>query len=178
MSVASPRNEDGGTFFGRQDQLRAACYAICGNNHLAEDLFQETAIACWRGYHMYDPQKATFSAWVHGILRHVHADHYRRRDNRHTLLSPAALARILDVAAESEHVPLDRRQALLQGCLDQLVGRRTATVGIYATTINSAARPLPLGQGAVIAAVKKGLSRARAHLATCMGARLESTNHE
>ena len=46
-------------FLHYQDQLRAACYAVAGDPHLAEDIFQETSLACWKSFAQFDPEKAT-----------------------------------------------------------------------------------------------------------------------
>lgn len=44
----------------------------------AEDIVQEVLIAVWRKASLFDPGKASFSAWLHRITRNRWIDHRRR----------------------------------------------------------------------------------------------------
>lgn len=45
--------------------------ALCGDDHLADDLVQETFVAAWNSRERYDG-RCRFSTWLYGILRFRH----------------------------------------------------------------------------------------------------------
>jgi RNA polymerase sigma-70 factor (ECF subfamily) len=168
VSEPGPGHEDFlRRFLSAQDGLRAACHACCGDPHLADDLFQETALAAWRGFAQYDG-KRSFGAWLRGVLRHVHADHWRKRGNRQAVLPPAAVGALLEAAAPViDDEPRDDRASALSRCLDRLgAGARTLLRLRYDDDLGREAIAEALGRSP--AAVKKGLTRARSALLACM----------
>jgi RNA polymerase sigma-70 factor (ECF subfamily) len=51
---------------------------LCGDDHEAEDLAQETFVEAWRSLHRFDG-RARFSTWLYGILRHRFLKSRRKR---------------------------------------------------------------------------------------------------
>ena len=155
-------------FLQYQDQLRATCYAVAGDPRLAEDIFQETSLACWKSFAQFDPEKATFNVWANGVLRHIHANHWRRRQNQQTILPPETVEQILEAAADDLEGPTDVRQERLRRCLQGLSQPIQDLLRCrYGEQLSREA--LASRSGRSVAAVKKALTRARAHLANCMG---------
>jgi RNA polymerase sigma factor (sigma-70 family) len=66
--------DDGDTFedvlLRERRRLVALCAGITRNQHVAEDLAQETLIEAWRHLHTLR-RKVQFSAWLNGIARNV-----------------------------------------------------------------------------------------------------------
>ncbi|MEZ5951778.1 MAG: sigma-70 family RNA polymerase sigma factor [Planctomycetaceae bacterium] len=60
--------------FGRMVELYAepvwrCARGLCGDDHEAQDLAQETFVEAWRSLQRFDG-RARFSTWLYGILRH------------------------------------------------------------------------------------------------------------
>jgi RNA polymerase sigma-70 factor (ECF subfamily) len=51
---------------------------LCGDDHEAEDLAQETFVEAWRSLQRFDG-RARFSTWLYGILRHRFLKSRRKR---------------------------------------------------------------------------------------------------
>nr|MDA3962537.1 sigma-70 family RNA polymerase sigma factor [Planctomycetota bacterium] len=85
-------------FLQVQDGLRAAALSLCGDPHQADDLFQETTMACWRSYDRYDPERP-FGAWARGVLRNVAHAHWRKQAKAGVSLSQEAIESIVGAHA-------------------------------------------------------------------------------
>jgi RNA polymerase sigma-70 factor (ECF subfamily) len=59
------------------DVLFGYAYARVQDDHVAEDLVQETLLAAWRGRHTFAGGSSE-RTWLVGILKHKLADHWRR----------------------------------------------------------------------------------------------------
>jgi RNA polymerase sigma-70 factor (ECF subfamily) len=98
----------------------------------AHDLLQQTAIALWRNFSDYDPQKP-FGAWAYGYAR-VEARRFLRQNQRRALLSEKALeALIADAEIHQETAPTEEneRLRLLAGCLERLPNTQKGVVAGY-----------------------------------------------
>ncbi|WP_298445896.1 RNA polymerase sigma factor SigE [Gordonia sp. (in: high G+C Gram-positive bacteria)] len=60
------------------DRVYRLAYRLCGNQHDAEDLTQETFIRVFRSLHNYQP--GTFEGWLHRITTNLFLDMVRRRN--------------------------------------------------------------------------------------------------
>ena len=155
-------------FLQVQDGLRAAAHALCGDPHLADDVFQETAIACWRSYETYDSDRS-FNAWARGILRNVLVNQWRRQGRQGKHLSGEAVEQILAIAPEPQ--VNDPRLEALRACMAQLAPRASALLALrYGEDLGREAIAQRLGSSAE--AIKKALTRARNSLSECLAKRL------
>ena len=59
-----------------------------GDRGLAEDLVQDVFLAVWRGAAGFDPDKASFSTWIHRITRNRATDLARRKRARVRTVAP------------------------------------------------------------------------------------------
>lgn len=69
--------------FGQMVELHAqpvwrCARVLCGDDHEAEDLAQETFVEAWRSLQRFDG-RARFSTWLYGILRHRFLKSRRKR---------------------------------------------------------------------------------------------------
>ncbi len=49
------------------------------DDHVAEEVVQETVLAAWRKYDQFDPGRGSERAWMFGIARNVAATRHQRR---------------------------------------------------------------------------------------------------
>ena len=56
---------------------RFAC-AMTGSKPAAEDVTQETFVALFRDLHRYDPERASFTTYLYGIVRNLSRERVRR----------------------------------------------------------------------------------------------------
>lgn len=79
------------------ERLRRTALALCRDEHLADDLAQETLAEAWRSLARFDG-RCRFTTWLHGIL--VHRGH---KAARHAASRPRLLAH----DAAPPHEPID-----------------------------------------------------------------------
>lgn len=60
-----------------EDRLVRQAYLMCREQHLAEELAQETLIAAWKGTKKFDG-KCQFFTWLYGILIRIHKNKLRQ----------------------------------------------------------------------------------------------------
>jgi RNA polymerase sigma-70 factor (ECF subfamily) len=94
-------------------------HALVRNLADAEDVFQQTALALWRRFDVYDPNRC-FLRWACGIARLEAATWLRARARERLRFSDALTLTLLDAFVDlTDEEPTDR-QAALAGCLDKL----------------------------------------------------------
>lgn len=65
-----------------QEGVLRMAHAITGDRAAAEDLTQEAFVSAFRHLHAYDASRATFPAWLHGIVRNASRNFLRHRKSR------------------------------------------------------------------------------------------------
>ncbi len=98
--------------------LRRYMAAHVPGHHQAEDAFQETAMALWRSYRQYDPDRP-FQAWAFGIARNQ-ALKSRRDAGRDRLVFQEDVASTLCDRLETRADELDGRRRFLDGCMEKI----------------------------------------------------------
>lgn len=90
---------------------------VLNNEADAEEVFQNTCLAVWNKFHLYDPTK-DFGSWA---CRMAHFESLKLRDNRKKLrfLSDDALAALAD-AAQPIAQRIDERREALANCVSKL----------------------------------------------------------
>jgi RNA polymerase sigma-70 factor (ECF subfamily) len=80
--VAIAQREDRAAFAALFDfyapRLKSMLIRMGISAEAAEDLAQDTLLAVWRKAALYDPQRATASAWIYAIARNLRIDRLRR----------------------------------------------------------------------------------------------------
>jgi RNA polymerase sigma-70 factor len=158
-----------GRYLAVQPAVRAYALAVLRDIHAAEDALQETALAAWAEIGRYDESRP-FEAWILGIARNKCADLLRARE-RHPVLPDDVLGELARDAAALAAEGAGRRQALSR-CLEMLgAGARELVRLRFEEELGAAEISGRLGRS--LAAVRKGLARARAFLMDCGRAELE-----
>lgn len=100
--VAVARRQDRTAFAALFDfyapRLKTMLIRMGAGAEAAEDVAQDTLLAVWRKAALYDPQRATASAWIYAIARNLRIDRLRR-DGRAKLF---ALYETLETQDEPE----------------------------------------------------------------------------
>jgi len=65
-----------------QEGVLRMAFAITGDRAAAEDVAQEAFVSAFRHLHTYDASRATFPAWLHGIVRNASRNIVRQRKGR------------------------------------------------------------------------------------------------
>ncbi len=143
--------------------------AIVRDYQLAEDVYQETAVAILKDLNGFDPSR-DFRAWMRGVARNK-AKQALTRVSREQKVPLEELETLIDQAyseqGEDESAYLIRYQAYLPDCMGRLVDwQRTAVRLRYAENLNLAAIARNLNKST--GAVQVGLSRARDLLHACI----------
>jgi len=165
--VESTLDESRGRFLQRymsaQPALRAYALAVLRDIHAAEDVLQETALAAWAQINRYDASRP-FEAWILGIARNKCVDALRARQP--ALALPEDV--ISDLARDAAGLGAEgaeRRQALAH-CLEKL-GEAARQLVRLRFEQGLSAQEISGRLGRSLAAVRKGLTRARAFLMAC-----------
>lgn len=159
-------------FVRRRAQHLGFLRVLCRDEALAEELFQDLAVAVLEGGERYDPAAGDFDAWVRGIARNLWRAHLRRRRPASPLESIAeqAVAAAWDDRGAEEAAEQEERLTRLRACLDRLApAARTLVQQRYAEALSSAA--IGAASGRSPAAVDTALCRVRAVLLACLGGR-------
>jgi RNA polymerase sigma-70 factor (ECF subfamily) len=149
----------------QEDLLRFVLPLVGGRLSDAEDVVQEAAIALWRKFERYDPDRP-FLAWAKQFVQYEALMHARRQ-SRYTFLTEE-LINSLSVRQDEMEEEKRRRLIVLDRCLTKLspedlalverrYAERSVTVGQLAETMGTAANVL-----------YKSLARIRRALALCV----------
>lgn len=130
----------------------------------ARDIVQETAVALWKHFRDYDPERS-FANWACGFAR-IEIRRFLRRMHRRAALSETAAEAMLvadEVAAETH----EQRERHLAECMAQLPPRQRRLVeGYYFEEAEVAS--LAREHGHTVEAVYKALQRIRRVLLDCL----------
>jgi RNA polymerase sigma-70 factor (ECF subfamily) len=94
-------------------------YTIVRNLADADDVFQQTALALWRRFDAYDPDRS-FLHWALGVARFEAASWLRKRARDRLRFSDDLTALLLDAFAALPEGEVSDRQAALPGCVNKL----------------------------------------------------------
>jgi len=149
--------------------------AVLGDEHLAEDLTQETFLAAHRKIDSFDT-KRNFGAWLRGIARNK-VLHDRRVVARHPLVVDTCVVEGMEqvyTLFDEVQGPWDTRIQGVRRCVGQLNDNlRSAVVAVYGQgqTIREAAGRM----GISFEAAAKRLSRARELVRDCVERSIQNT---
>lgn len=159
-------------FLAAQEDLRAWLAAMVRDWSRADDLMQDTALALWRAFDRYDPERP-FAAWARGVAKHLLYKEWDRARRGPRAIDPATADLLLEAFARHEPPPEDRRREALRRCLALADARTRALLGWrYGEDLGPEAIAARGGLG--LEAVKKALTRAKARLADCVERRLRA----
>lgn len=143
--------------------------ARCRDDALAEDLFQDLAIAVIEGRGRYRSQDGDVDAWVRGIARNLVRAHRRRQaaaPHRSATIEEL-VDRAYDDRAADEGAELAERMRRLRGCLARLGAQARDLLRLrYEERLPSSAAAQRLGRS--VNAVDTMLCRVRAALLACL----------
>lgn len=66
-------------FRARIARILASQYGSALSEEDRCDIWNEVCLAVWESIHNWNPLEASFSAWVSGVVKHIGADHVKRR---------------------------------------------------------------------------------------------------
>lgn len=142
------------------------CYSILRDRAAAEDVAQEVFVKLWKSLGTYDG-RAQLSTWVYAITRNAALSALRGRRNLVSLSEPATLAEAEAAAPVEDAVGAD--DARLWRAVAELPDAQRRVVTLYyqdERPVEEVAAMLGMPTGTV----KTHLHRARARLATALGA--------
>jgi RNA polymerase sigma-70 factor (ECF subfamily) len=153
----------------QEDLLRFVLPLVGARLSDAEDVVQEAAIALWKKFDQYDPDRP-FLTWAKRFVQYEALMHARRQ-NRYTFLTEE-LINSLSVRQDEIENDKQRRLAMLDQCLAKLPPEDLALV-----ERRYAERSVTVGQvaeamGATANVLYKNLARIRRALALCVARKL------
>ncbi len=169
--MADPHASPAAQFLARRAQHLGFLRVLCRDDCLAEDLFQDLAVAVLEGTARFDPAQGDFDRWVRGIARNLWRTHLRRRRPNTPLLAEveAAVAACWDARGPDEALMQEERLRGLRACLERLSSTaRTLIARRYEHGEGSAAIAQHTGRS--VGAVDTALCRARGLLLACLEA--------
>lgn len=156
-------------FLRRRAQHLGFLRVLCRDEILAEELFQDLALAVLQGAERYRPEQGDFDSWVRGIARNLWRGHLRRRRPTAALDEAVenAVAAACDDRSPAEAMEQDERLGRLHGCLERLApDARELVRSRYERAESSLSIAGRLGRSA--AAIDTALHRIRAILLDCL----------
>lgn len=162
-------------FLDHQDDLRAFIGAVVRDATQRDDVFQEVAMALWKGFDNYDSQRP-FGAWARGVAKNRVLKHYRSEGRVPVAMTPAAVEATLNAfdAIESVDGQGDAWKDALETCLQRLPAHSRKILSMrYDRETDISAMATILRK--TVAAIYQSLSRIRKQLEICMRERLQTS---
>ena len=157
-------------FLPCEPDLRAYTSVLVSDPAKREDAFQAVALALWKAFSTYDPERAAFGAWARGVATNTIMNEHRKHRRFPVVLSPEAITAVQEAFDRSEHSATDRRAALAE-CLAALPEQGRKILNARYTEGHSC-DAIASGQRTTTAAIHQSLSRLRRKLAMCINKRL------
>ena len=156
-------------FTARRAQVLGYLRVLVRDAHMAEDLFQETALVVIKSIDRFDPNQ-DFDAWVRGIARNLVRNAMRKAGREHLMASNVLAERIDQAHANGsahESDGLSEQLEQLKNCLDKIQGPNRELLDLrYDRKLSLKSIAQSLGRSA--GAVQVALSRIRKLLAGCI----------
>lgn len=144
--------------------------SLVGDRATTDDLVQEVAMAAFKSFPTFDPERP-FTAWALGIARHRVHQHWRTLSRQRPLFQDVTLLdELATISAELDDTLADERRAL-RDCLGSVEGRSWELVRLHyldGLPAEDIGEKLKLASGHV----RVLLHRVRAALKTCIERRL------
>ena len=167
--MAEQRQEFMAQFVRVERPIRALLLAATGNINLVDDLMQNVAVALWKKWAEYDPQRP-FRTWALGVAR-IEILRWRRSAARDRIVLDDQMIDQLVGAADRAAEQADQRLVMLAECLDRVQGDAREALNLkYTDGLRSRQIAERLGKG--VGAVEMILTRARRALRECIARKL------
>jgi RNA polymerase sigma-70 factor (ECF subfamily) len=135
-----------------------------------EDIAQEAFLIAYKKFDGFDKDKASFTTWVCGIVRHLFLNDKRKQTRRAMLQNQVIGDMLLKMDAPFGEHHKDELQ-LLKGCVEEMEPQaRDLLKERYEN--NKKSHKLAIETGRKPAAIRQQLVRLRAMLKTCIGGKL------
>lgn len=156
-----------------RDEFRIMAFirTMVYDHDAAQDVFQETSLALWRGFAGYRRDEE-FIPWALGVARNQVFKHYRARNRDRHIVSEALLSQLADSALELAD-EMRPRQRALEACVETLPPRQQELLRMFYGEGNSAALIAEKWKRSVHA-VYKALKVTRRALLRCVEEKLPS----
>ena len=105
-----------------QVQIFGYIYSLVRNFDDADDLFQQTSLAMWNKYDLFDPSRS-FVAWACGVARFEVSNFLRSRSRQRLYFSDDLSLLLIDAQESLEQEQVEERREVLLGCVKKLRGR-------------------------------------------------------
>ena len=159
------------SFLTNEPDLRAFIRSLIRDSHVADDVFQEVALTCWRKFDSYDKQRS-FGAWARGIAANKIMQMWDRAGRQPVAFSPETVEAILAAFDRTEEDASLRIEALRE-CVQGLPAKSQQLLS-YRYEQSLKPDKIAVLIKASRDAVYKALARIRTGLADCVRRRLES----
>lgn len=155
------------------DMLLAYLRASVRDNHVVEEIFQETMVVAWRRMPEFDRTRS-FGKWLRGIARRLILAHFRKEGKEPVSVDEHSLdwmdRKFAQIQSRSGDT-LREKLSLLRECVDSLSEENRRTIEaryLDQCSLNEIVSRL----GLAVQTVKKRLYRAKLQLADCIEGKL------
>ena len=167
--MAEQRQEFTAQFVRVERPIRALLLAATGDMNLVDDLMQNVAIALWKKWPEYNPERP-FRAWALGVAR-IEILRWRRSASRNRIVLDVQMVDQLVAAADQAAEEADHCLAMLAECLDGVQGDAREVLNLkYNDGMRSRQIAVKMGKG--VGAVEMILTRTRRALRKCIKRKL------
>lgn len=168
--MVEQRQEFMAQFVRAERSIRALLLAATGDMNLVDDLMQNVAVALWKKWPKYNPERP-FRAWALGVAR-IEVLRWRRSAARNRVVLDVRMLDQLVAAADRAAESADHRLALLADCLEGVQGDAKEVLDLKyvgGMRAHQIAKQMDKGVGAV----EMMLTRTRRALGDCIKRKLE-----